>query len=308
MAKITSFEQRQKFRFLCNQIYNGCSIDYIVNQLSGKRGVMPFSKFSCITIENETIYRARINQDNRLFSYVNELSYPPNTTNIRKGRCNRDNESILYASTSELGTIVEHVSNGMNLDTLFTIAHIKKKENQGKLFFKEVGIENSQITLDKYSKEFHEFCNKEFLKVVDKKNPSPCDYNFTIALSNHYLNTGVKTINPSTGKKEDSNFDMALVYPSVHSKITTNKTVYNLAIKPDVFDSHYEIYEAFSCLLIHEKPEDYIMLTPLNRAIAKNSELFWDYTYSEMIERAKNGMGFGDIKSEYVKNFLKKIF
>jgi len=199
----------------------------------------------------------------------------------------------------------------MGLDTLFTIACVKKRSVDSKLVFKSFGIQGQYNNLDRYAKEFNDFCNAEFSKIFNKNCVSENlenDYNFTIALNEHFTNQRIVTINPITKKSEEINFHMALAYPSVHSELITNKTVYNLAIKPEIFDLYYEIYEAFTYVLIHEKEHNYIMLTPLNKAEVKNSELFWEYTYNEMIQRAKNGNGWGEIRSDYVKNFLRKIF
>ncbi len=179
--------------------------------------------------------------DKKLFSKVSELSYP--TSEISpQGRCNRKGKIMLYASTSELGTIVESVASVMALNILFTISSIKRKgEVNNKLVFKSFGIQEKLNIQGKYSKEFNDFCNQEFLKIIDKNSISENNYNFTIALNEFFSDGNIVTINANTKNKEPAYFNMALVYPCVYSKKITNKTVYNLAIKPEVFDINYKI-------------------------------------------------------------------
>ncbi len=52
---------------------------------------------------------------------------------------------------------------------------------------------------------------------------------------------------------------------------------------------------------MHKKPNYYIILTPINKAIVRDLNLVWEYNYEEMVRRVKNGQGFRDIKSNYVK-------
>ena len=186
MAKITNFELRQKLKFLQEQINNGCSIDCILDQLSGDRGLASNLPFLCFDMKNDVIFRSRINLDGKLFEKVSDVSYPPSFV-ATKGRCNREGFSILYASTSPLGTIVENISAGMSVNTLFTTSSIKRKLPNNQLIFKPFGLfQEKERKNNRYLSEINNFCRHEFSKTINKSKKSESDYNFTIAMSEYF--------------------------------------------------------------------------------------------------------------------------
>ncbi len=229
---------------------------------------------AAITIENDVIYRSRWNKQGGLFSNTSELGYPNNSDVKQKGRLNNKGESILYAAACELGTIIE---SRPDIGKLFTISTIKLS-NSNLLFF-PLGITDKGYYGKKTSsaeKLIIEYVNSEIIKVVD----DPEDYNSTIALSKFYLRTNII----------GSNSSGCIAYPSVESSKISNKTTYNFAIIPKVFDKYFTFTDAKVYCLIHLK--EHYQLTAMNQVTEINNtgNLIWKYSYTEMTKRIKDGL------------------
>ena len=240
---------------------------------------------SAITIQNDVVYRSRWNKRGRMFSHISELSYPNSSYVIQKGRLNNVGESILYAAACELGTIIE---SRPDINKLFTITKIKAL-NPDLLFFPLGIIDKGYYDRKKSTAEklIVEYANSEIIKLVD----DPEDYNSTIALSQHYLRSGV------IGSESSG----CIVYPSVESSKISNKTTYNMAILPNVFDKYFSITEATVYCLVHLK--EHYQLTPLNKTkdIEKTGDLSWAHSYVEMSKRIKNGLSLDGKYCEELK-------
>jgi hypothetical protein len=77
-----------------------------------------------------------------------------------------------------------------------------------------------------------EYVNSEITKTVDTLE----DYNSTIALSKFFLRTKISGLD-NTG---------CIAYPSVESSKISNKTTYNFAILPEVYDKHFMFTRAIA--------------------------------------------------------------
>ena len=142
---MTIFEKRRKLESLKKGL--NCDIDYI-KELINQKGFLKSQVFQTVDV-GRVLYRTRISDPKRLFEKVSEISYPEITkVNIKKGRCNKEGQSIFYASNSELGTILEFTSAGLGLNIMFTIAQANKKSNSSiyELLFKKFGLEGYSAT------------------------------------------------------------------------------------------------------------------------------------------------------------------
>ncbi len=306
MKKISLFEKRQKFKFLQKKLSEeSISIDEIMDFLRGERGVAP-TNLTMIGLFNESIYRARTHTDENgfsksLFTKVNDLKYPKESSYVtRKGRCNDVGEIILYGSTSEYGAITELVSYGMKLNSLFTVASIRRKDIQkNKVIFKPLGTDKFDETqeMNSYDKKFHGFCNSQFNQKISMSEQEK--YNFTIAVSRYFLETQPKET--MSGQKISSNFRFGIVYPSVHLGTISNKTTYNITMLPQVFDDNYTINEASVYVMLHDKIDNELVLFELNKGIVSGDEIKWQFTFEEMKSRALNG------KIVYNDNYIKAL-
>jgi len=305
------FEKRQKLQTLKNGVVdNRLSVAEIKKLLDGKKGVLAKTRHSRAGLKNDPLYRARLNENSKLFSNISELIYPdPSKIDIPKGRCNDKGQSILYASTSELGTIVEYLSKGLGLYSMFTVASLKRK-NKTKILYKPFGINlKPEVSVSKHNQILNEFCEAEFSKIIPKNNTNNNVYNFTIAISQLHLERSIITTNSHTGKKENTSFESCIAYPSVHCPQFTNKTTYNIAMTPEVFDYNYTISDICTYILVHDKDSDTILLTTINKAEInlENGDLNWCYPYDVMVDRLKKGMGYAEIKNKYIEQNINTI-
>ncbi|MEQ9220100.1 MAG: hypothetical protein RLO17_18745 [Cyclobacteriaceae bacterium] len=248
------------------------------------------------SIKSEFLFRSRWNKKGELFESVEDLIYPKPNLVLRKGRLNNIGESILYASPSELGTIVE---SRPDLNKLFTISKIKIL-NKNLIYLATGNLNNSgKIYASRNNELVTDFIHSELTKNVE----NPEDYNSTIAMANFFFN------------KKVSNFSnvkyLNIIYPSVEASKISNQKMQNVAIKSEVFDNNYEIIQATVYCLINN--ETHYTLTDLNitENINKNGDLEWRYNFDQMIERISMGLSLNGIPVSNLigieKDLLKSI-
>ncbi len=299
------YEKRRKLNFIFDKVKKSeFTTEEILTHL--RRNADDIKAFAIRENFNNPLYRARCNKEIgfKLFSNVSELKHPPEHKVKKRGRCNEIGESMLYASTSELGAITELVNMGLGLNSLFTVAILERIYDV--VAFIPVGTSHHKDqTLSKYDRLFHKMCFEELSKKALQDQDNQDAYNFSIALTKFYLRTGVML--EKENKKSD--IDLALVYPSVHSGSITNKTVYNVAMTPETFERAYKVSKIVCYVIIHEKENDQLILTPVNNAKVNYSkgDLEWIYSYDEMKERVLSGRGIEKINSPYIKDKATEI-
>jgi hypothetical protein len=228
------------------------------------------------TINNEFIYRARMNLNGSLFNNLGELKYPLKEDIKVKGRLNDIGESILYAALGELETLIEVA---IQFNKLFKISTIKHKIKEG--IFIPLGMidrEYSVIPQSKTEELLINYLNSEITKIVS----NPIEYNSTIAIAHLILNQPVK--NYKLGRLA------GVVYPSVKSKTMTNVRTNNVAIPPGIFDLCFVIEKVNVYCLTYENT--HYQLNEVNRVIQINSDgtLKWFYDFDEMKDRISKGL------------------
>lgn len=257
-------------------------LERLILECSEPDKILPLLKFcfngidiKCQTIKNEYLYRSRWNEKGRIFQNISEVSYKPAYLVNRKGRLNYIGESIIYVAACELGTIIE---SRPDINKLFTIIKIKCLNPQ--LLYFPIGMpeERQYYThLKGVKRQFIELCNREITKLINHED----EYNSTIAIGRQFLNTKL------VGYGRDEY--MCVAYPSVESSKISNKTTFNIAIKPDVFDKNFQITEATVYCLTNEV--NHYQLNDLNKTERiENGCLVWKYSFEEMNERISRGM------------------
>lgn len=233
--------------------------------------------FSAITLKNKFLYRSRFNKSGKLFQNIRELKYPPEYSVNNKGRLNDIGESILYASLCELGTIIESRT---SLNKLFTITKFENFENKQLLFF-PIAVEKPQyVPQPKNKKEqlVYDYLHKEITKIVQDRG----EYNSTIAIAHHFMKTHVKW---DLGHK-----NAGFIYPSAVGKEVSNKTTYNVALTPEIFDANYKAAGVTTYFLIDEG-ENYVLTEVNTASIDSAGNLTWHKNYEEMIDYALSEFG-----------------
>lgn len=247
---------------------------YPTDFLPALRVILKGLPFKATTLENEFIFRSRLHDTDKLFSHIDELKYPRGEYIKEKGRFNEIGESIFYGSLCELGTIIE---SHPTFDQLFTIIKIRKIAGLP-LFLAPIAVEKFPFTpIPKNENEsiIFNYLYGEVTKIIQDKR----EYNSTIAIGHHFLRT---TFSSDTVQK-----NLILCYPSAVGKEICNTTTYNLAMRPETFDSNFKIIEAIVYSLSNEQTE--YVLNPYNIAnIEENGNLIWKYNYKEMLEKIKN--------------------
>lgn len=259
-----------------------------------------FCTFKTITIEDGFIlYRSRVNEKGGLFEHVDELKYPNSNYVKRKGRLNDIGQSILYASSSLLGTIIE---SRPNINYIVTISKIKQK-NDTLVYFMPIGFESHKFSTtpaNKCESIVVNYLNQELIKIVTTDEA----YNSTIAISNHFMNLKLASrLDIEIIKSRPLASSIGLIYPSVQSKLVSNKTTQNIAMNPSLFDGNYIIFEVDTyCMILHP---DALILNPLNNAVIFNDgSLNWKFTFSEMIDRASKGLNLHGHHDERLKKVI----
>lgn len=231
------------------------------------------------TSDKQTLYRSRLNESSRLFRNRSELTYPAPEFVRHKGRLNDIEESILYASSSELGTVVESIREQHHVGKLFTISRIEPSSHEP-LVYMPMGCNG--VTLGFRSRSQSEQALKELLlRELNEPGLDGDGYNFTIALARCAFKSHILS-----GKNK---IDLGILFESAQGKKTSNATTYNVALKPDVFDRHYCFADTTVYALI-QQPEHYL-LTPLNKgSFDANGEIAWVHSYDEMVQRIRVGL------------------
>lgn len=236
-----------------------------------------------VPIINDYYYRGRVSKLGRLFNNLSEITYPRKEIVKVKGRLNDVGETILYASNSELGTLVE-----MDLErySFFTIATIKLIDRG--IYFVPLGItgkDYSPVPQTKAEELLINYFNTEITKIISNH----IEYNPTIALAHLFLNDPV--INCKMGKMA------GIIYPSSKSKNMSNKVTYNIAIQPEIFDSCYIFGEIYVYCMTHEKnhpqiKESFWQMTGVNKVVSISTDgtLNWLYNFEEMKDRISKGL------------------
>lgn len=212
---------------------------------------MVFPELHRITI-NKRLFKEE--KDNLRLTEIRQLKYPKPEQVLKNGRANFINQSMLYAAVNPLTAINEMKP---DIGDLVTTTIWKQKENTFLVIcpiFKKTSVDNichNEMSLRfniSYEHELKQHSTNKaeqidlllqfmadcFAKDVDYDN------NYDYFLSAYYANRIYKFY----GSKID-----ALVYPSVADRLEFS----NLAIKPEIFDSHFEPYEVIEGVVV-EKP------------------------------------------------------
>ncbi|CAB3778597.1 RES domain-containing protein [Paraburkholderia caffeinilytica] len=268
-------------RYLQNKRLIG-ALERLSNQRAEPSKFMPLisdlfngTSLHAMHVENGVIYRGRHNEGGRLFSTVEELSYPRPEYVRAKGRLNDVRQSVLYAALCELGTIIEMA---VSLHATFTISKIQRRSDSSMFFF-PLGLKSPP--------EFTAQCKadalvRDFLKgQITRQRVEFDDYNCTIALGDMLLRKPIANYSASPYS--------GVAYPSVRSAISSNTTTYNLAMTPEVFDKNYMIVECSVYVLTHDV--DHYQLNEVNRGkVLSDGKIDWLFGHAEMTNRTARGL------------------
>ncbi len=202
------------------------------------------------------IHRLTVNRrvvgSNKRIRDISQLKYPPVDKVNRYGRCNLPSQSVLYASFGSMITLSEVKP---RIGDLITKTIWRAKDDATLIYspiFKNQPTHADTINLRTYEinqiyeekvREYSvnakaqldallQFVTDAFTKSIHPE--ANLDYVFSAYFSNKIFNEFEK------GKIE------AIYYPSVQSKLSFE----NIAIKPDVFDSKYELAEVKESLVV----------------------------------------------------------
>jgi len=259
--------------------------------------VMKSHHSTVTTIDNDVLYRSRVNNKGCLFDHVDQLKYPDPTLVKHKGRLNGVGQSILYASTSIAGTIIE---SRPNINYVVTISKIKRK-NDSLVYFQPLGFRNHEYG-NPPSNKCHglvsDYLNEELVKQVTAED----DYNSSIAINNFFM---AKSLKYGPTKLNVINISIApnlgLLYPSVQSKLISNMTTHNIAMKPSIYENHYKIFETDVYCLILDTDDDIVQIHLNNGVISDNGRINWKFTFSEMVKRTSEGVDYYGHREECLK-------
>ena len=242
--------------------------------------IMTGSNHAAITLQNRELFRARWNKQGEQYTNVRELIYPPSEFS-RRGRFNRDGQSIFYAASSELGTIIELRP---ELGKLFTISRFSLHDRDNLLVF-PLGIKTADGIEERYLKPRNkaESLVRDFLhEIVTLRSGSPGAYDLSNLLSDMML--GVTTKSPSGGM-----ISTGLAYASVEASYIANQPTYNIALTPTLYARHCKFRGATTYCLTFEGT--HYQLNPVNQATSgDNGELAWRFTLEEMTVRIREGL------------------
>lgn len=221
-----------------------------------------------IGLENRAIYRSRWNLEDRLFTDVSELLYPP--ANQKTNRFNGVGEGMLYAAESELGCIVELRA---ELGRLFTIATI---ERTGDLLVVPLGLTDKfpEPARTPAQRRVADYWHRESIKLVTESH----QYNPTIALSRFFLGSPVAA--HSAGRFS------GIVYPSAEGARVCSHRTYNIAITPSATDRALRVSGAVVYSMTAE-PDVYRLNDVNSCTVGPDGKLLWQLTFDEMQSRLK---------------------
>jgi len=221
--------------------------DYVINFFNK----IPFIKLK-IDIPFQKLYRLTINKRvlqgaNKRIHEIDFLKYPPKNYVKNWGRCNFENQSIMYTSTTpfnlpfetnaEFGDLVTETTwqwknkfslsvvpifkNNSEIDTTFNIStRLEKDISHHSKLFQEFVHYSMQFLADEFSKKVQTNYYIEYL--------------FTANASNNFL------------FKNNLQGFQGILYPSV----PTQGTTWNVAILPEVFDANYDLVEVREGIIV----------------------------------------------------------
>jgi hypothetical protein len=223
------------------------TIDIFIPYFSFIYYTSAFNELSRLTINKKVIGKnERINE-------IKYLKYPPEDRVSQNGRCNFKKQSIFYGSLDIMTSISEMLP---EVDDLITESKWKLKDNYELCFVPIFGNQPSDSSNPR-TRKFKDDFEKELLKLPEeirfftkeltyfisnsfsKKVKTHHDYFFSAYYSDRLLY-----------KSEEGKID-AMLYPSVNQDLAFE----NLAIKPKIFDEHYELIEVVESLVI-KTPRD----------------------------------------------------
>ncbi len=250
------------------------------------------------TISNDVLYRSRVNSKGCLFEHVDQLKYPSSTKVKHKGRLNDVGQSILYASTSMAGTIIE---SRPNFNYVVTISKIKKK-NDCLVYFSALGFHNhefSKLPSNKCDSLVLDYLNDELVKQVSSED----SYNSTIAIYNTFVDKPKLKYGPNKLDVMDISIapNLGLLYPSVQSRLVSNITTHNIAMKPSIYENYYKIFEADVYCLILDTDDDIVQIHLNNGIISDDGRVNWKFTFLEMVKRTSEGVDYYSHREECLK-------
>lgn len=222
---------------------------------------IPF--FSALVLKQEfpEIRRLTVNKNilgkNKRISDIKYLKYPPKEYVSKYGRCNLPQQSVLYASFMMMTTLSELKPRTGDLITkstwrlkdnyALTYCPIFKNQPKAKDIINPRTHELNQIyeeNLKLYPENIKlqidnltQFIADVFTKRINRDNH--LDYIFSAFFSDRILNSF-----------ENGSIE-AIYYPSVQDNLSFE----NLAIKPEIFDKHYYLYEVKDSVVVMD-PSD----------------------------------------------------
>jgi hypothetical protein len=218
--------------------------------------LIPFFSHLVLTDIFPEVNRLTINKNilgsNKRIYDIKYLKYPPADKVTKYGRCNFPKQSVLYCSFLNMTAMNETQPRVGDLVTE-TVWRVKK--NQTLTFcpiFKNQPTDEGKLNINTFNinklytkkiKDYPEFIRQQIDNLIQfvadtftkrVKPNSNLDYLFSAYFSNKILN-----------EFENSSIE-AIYYPSVKDKLSFE----NLAIKPTVFDSKYELVKVSESVCI----------------------------------------------------------
>lgn len=291
---IDRYQVESKMRVIRNLIENNASIEAFTPHF---KQLTQLCHLPAMTIHNDYFFRAR--KDNGvLIDNVAKIKYPPPELAC-KGRLNDDGESVTYLSSSELTTIAELDVGYFDIYCVAKIAHINKDT-----IFHLVGVRDGTIQNVNPIKNEVIYFYKKLITTKDKKV-----YNATTALARILFSA--------------KGFKAGILYSSVQED-KTNRNLFNLALKPEDFDSSCEIVELEYNTLRYSPYRDEIVVHTLNKGKPTfDGSVEWQFNYDKMIElnnwningevfKVGNGIvhynhGAGPIEKETLNSYLVRF-
>lgn len=275
MKKITPsyFETKRKIEHLKNLVEKKL---YPEDQYKLLSSILKGTAFKAITLANEQIYRARWNEKGCLFDKAQQLIYPKEKY-AKKGRFNDVNKSVFYGAICELGTIIELRP---EFNRFFTISRFKLTSKKLPFFFPIGLIDKFPINypIKNTQKLVIDFLNYEITKKVESKD----EYDVSILIGKHYLSSRLMI-------EKEKFLYAGIAYPSVESKIISNKTTYNLVMMPNFFHEYYVIEESTIYVLTNEF--SHYQLNPINKGtLSQDGRILWTYDFEKMKARVSQGL------------------
>lgn len=235
-------------------------------------------------LKRVTINKYLFEGHNKRIFEIDKLKYPPPCKVKKNGRANYIGQSILYATFNPVTAIKEMKPDE---NDLVTISTWKQNEKDYSLkispIFKITSLDN--ITHNELSLRFKQDY-KTFSKRFSKEEAEQIDellsfiaecFSKEVEYGNNYdYIMSAYFANKILFEYWDGNID-AIIYPSVPERLTSP----NIAIKPEIFDSYFQLIEVEESVLISKPNESnpgYVLLGS-NRSRAfdtKTNTIIWE--------------------------------